>query len=70
MQFLEYLESENEPRSLIQEFCKSARELISAQFAVVGLASVAAKLPIRWRSPVWIERVTQTSKSLKKRTGQ
>jgi len=36
---MQYLESENEPRRLIQEFCKSARELISARFAVVGLSS-------------------------------
>ena len=35
----QYLTSESEPRRLIHEFCESARALISARFAVVGLAS-------------------------------
>jgi PAS domain S-box-containing protein len=36
---LQSLASASEPRRWIREFCKSARELISARFAVVGLAA-------------------------------
>jgi PAS domain S-box-containing protein len=47
---LRYLASESDPRRLIQEFCKSARELINARCAVVGLVSadgeIAASLEV------------------------
>jgi PAS domain S-box-containing protein len=36
---LVHLASESEPERLMQEFCKSARQLISARFALVGLVS-------------------------------
>jgi PAS domain S-box-containing protein len=39
-----HLASESEPHRLLQEFCKSARQLISARFALVGLVSAGGEV--------------------------